>query len=140
MRTKGLVLFFSALLCLALLQCSKSSNPTKPPSVKEDPSFASDIQPIFTANCALSGCHAAPGQHGLILSAGQSYSLLVNVNSVEVPTLMRVRPLLPDSSYVVLKIEGRQTVGVRMPATGTPLSSTNIQLIRNWITKGAQNN
>jgi hypothetical protein len=140
MKLRGLALLMAFIFCITLVQCSKSSKPTKPPSVKEDPSFASDIQPIFTANCALSGCHAAPGQHGLILSAGQSYSLLVNVNSVEVPTLMRVRPSLPDSSYLVIKIEGRQSVGVQMPATGTPLSSTNIQLIRNWITKGAQNN
>jgi len=140
MYLKGLVPLCTVLLFATLPCCSKSSNPTKPPAVKEDPSFASDIQPIFTGNCALSGCHAAPGQHGLILSAGQSYSLLVNVNSVEVPSLMRVRPSLPDSSYLVNKIEGTQTVGVRMPATGTPLSSSDIQLIRNWITKGAQNN
>lgn len=137
---KILVLLFVFVFCIIALNCSKSSSPTKPATVKEDPSFASDIQPIFSANCALASCHAAPGQHGLILTAGQSYALLVNVNSVEVPAFMRVRPSLPDSSYVVIKIEGRQTVGVRMPATGTPLSATNIQLIRNWISKGAQNN
>jgi len=139
MKNQFLVLLLILAVCVSG-SCSKSSSPTKPGPVDDNPSFASDIQPIFTANCALASCHAAPGQQGLILSAGQSYALLVNVNSVEVPTLMRVRPTLPDSSYLVLKIEGRQTVGVRMPATGTPLSATNIQLIRNWITKGAQNN
>jgi hypothetical protein len=139
---KSIVLLFlmALLICAVSPGCSKDSSPSKPPTVKEDPSYASDIQPIFTASCALPSCHASPGQYGLILTAGQSYSLLVNVNSAEVPTMMRVRPTLPDSSYLVLKIEGRQTVGLQMPATGTPLSATNIQLIRNWVTKGAQNN
>ncbi len=140
MRSSQVAIVLALLCCALLFGCSKSSSPTKPPSVKEDPSFAGDIQPILTSSCALSTCHAAPGQAGLILSAGQSYGLLVNVNSSEVSTLMRVRPSLPDSSYLVVKIEGRQSVGVRMPATGTPLSSTNIQLVRNWISKGALNN
>ncbi len=140
MRRSRLIIVLALLCVVALLGCSKSNSPTKPPTVKENPSFAADIQPIFTSNCAFTSCHAAPGQYGLILSAGQSYGLLVNVNSAEVPSMMRVRPSLPDSSYLVVKIEGRQTIGVRMPASGSPLSSTDIQLIRNWITKGAQNN
>ncbi len=139
MRPSQLAVALALLLCALPVGCGKS-NSTKPPSVKDDPSFAGDIQPIFTSSCAIPSCHAAPGQVGLILSAGQSYGLLVNVNSSEVSAQMRVRPSLPDSSYLVVKIEGRQTVGVRMPATGTPLSSTNIQLIRNWISKGALNN
>jgi hypothetical protein len=140
-KTKWPAILLVALLCITLGQCSNSNEPDGSSSVKEDPSFASDIQPIFTASCAiLSSCHAAPGQEGLILSQGQSYALLVNVNSVQADTLMRIRPFLPDSSYLVVKIEGNQTVGVRMPATGGPLSSTNIQLIKNWVSKGAQNN
>jgi len=123
---------------LLFAACGKD-NTTKPATVKEDPSFGSDIQPVFTANCALSNCHASPGQAGMILSQGQAYSYIVNVNSTEVPSMMRVRPALPDSSYMILKLEGRQSVGDRMPPPG-PLSSSTIQLIRNWITKGAQNN
>ncbi len=127
------------LLCiLSVVGCGKD-NSSKPPSIKEDPSFAGDIQPIFTANCALQNCHAAPGQEGMVLSQGVAYSNIVNVNSNEVPSLMRVRPTLPDSSYLVLKTEGRQSVGTQMPPTG-PLGSSEIQLIRNWATKGAQDN
>jgi hypothetical protein len=39
-----------------------------------------------------------------------------------------------------MKIEGRQTSGVRMPSGGSPLSSVQIQNIKNWINKGAKNN
>jgi hypothetical protein len=140
-KTKGLVLLLTMALCVTLTQCSKGTRPTLPPPVNENPSFSGDIQPIFTSNCALSGCHGDVGAYGLTLTAGQSYSLLVNVKSVQVPTLMRVRPALPDSSYVVRKIEGHQTVGVRMPAHPVvDLSYTNTQLVKNWITKGAQYN
>jgi hypothetical protein len=133
------LLFLSALVSVLVLAACSKDDATKPPGIKEDPSFSADIQPIVTANCALSSCHASPGQAGMILSQGEAYMNIVNVNSTEVPSMMRVRPTLPDSSYMILKLEGRQSVGGQMPPPG-PLSSTNIRLMRNWITKGAQNN
>ena len=46
--------------------------------------FASQIQPIFNNNCALSGCHASDtASGGLVLDAGKSYANLVNVASSE---------------------------------------------------------
>jgi hypothetical protein len=136
------LLMFAALCLAVALHCGKSDSgsPTTPPVVKADPSYASDIQPIFTSSCATSAsCHQSPGQQGLILSTGQSYALLVNVSSTEVPALKRVRPAKIDSSYVADKLDGTQTVGARMPLGGT-LSSTSIQLIKNWIAQGAKDN
>jgi len=133
------MLILTALLSvLAFVSCG-NDNGTKPRSVNEDPSFSAEIQPIFTGSCALSNCHASPGQAGMVLSQGDAYANTVNVSSTQVPSMMRVRPTLPDSSYMIVKLEGRQTVGVKMPAVGT-LGSSQIQLIKNWITKGAQNN
>ncbi len=92
---------------------------------------------IFGPICGV--CHigsAAP--HGLRLDTADSYALLVNVPSTEVPSLMRVNPGNPDNSYIVHKIEGNQAVGVRMPANGPPyLSQAQIDLIRGWIAAGA---
>jgi len=140
MARKYLLILMGAALLAALVECSKSSNDPSSPTVKTDPSFAGDIQPIFSASCATSSsCHQAPGQQGLILSEGQSYDLLVNVNSAEVPALKRVRPARVDSSYVAMKLDGTQAVGARMPLGGS-LAATKIQLIKNWITKGAANN
>lgn len=108
------------------------------------PSLAQHVQPILTASCALSGCHAgaSPAQ-GMNLSSGQTHSNTVNVQSNE-SALLRIKPLLPDSSYLVHKIEGTQSSvggsGSQMPLGGAPLSQQQIDTIRAWITKGAANN
>ncbi len=107
--------------------------------------FARDIQPIFSNNCAFSGCHAGTApQQGQNLSAGVAYANIVCVPSNERPGMMRVRPSEPDSSYLVHKIQGTQgTVGGsggQMPLGGTPLTAQQISLIRAWITQGAKNN
>jgi hypothetical protein len=109
------------------------------------PTFAADVQPIFTASCAFSGCHggASPAQ-GMNLSAGQAYANTVNVPSNELPGMDRIEPGDPDQSYLVNKIQGTQGdvggSGQRMPLGGDPLSDTDINTIRAWITAGADNN
>jgi len=106
--------------------------------------FAAAVQPILTASCAVSGCHAgaSPAQ-GMNLSSGQAYANIVNVPSIE-SSLMRVKPSEPDSSYLVHKIQGTQgTVGGsggQMPLGRTALSQAQIDVIRQWITDGAPNN
>jgi len=107
--------------------------------------FAADVQPIFTNNCALSGCHAGTSpQQGMNLAAGQAYQNIVSVQSMEVPSLFRVAPGQPDSSYLVHKIQGTQVSvgggGLRMPANGAFLSQAQIDTIRAWISDGAKNN
>jgi len=142
MAKKLWILVFVSCCIAAALQCGKSSTtPTGPGGGGTvDTTFAGGIQPIFTSSCATStACHQAPGQQGLILSTGQSYALLVNVNSGEVPALKRVRPSKIDSSYIVNKLDGTQTVGAKMPLGGS-LSAAKIQLIKRWITAGAPNN
>jgi uncharacterized protein YjdB len=105
-------------------------------------SFANQVQPIFTANCALSGCHAgASPEQGMNLSAGQAYNAIVNVPSVQQPSLMRVLPGNPDNSYLVRKIEGTPSItGSRMPLGGPFLTASQIATIRTWISQGAPNN
>jgi hypothetical protein len=142
-----------ALLFCALAACpgdgtglDENGNPigeNGPPA--DTVTLSGDVQPIFTANCAFSGCHAgnnpALGQN---LSAGQAYASIVNVTSQEVPDLKRVLPSFPDSSYLVHKIEGTQGSvggsGGRMPLGGAALSADDIATIRAWITAGALNN
>jgi Ca2+-binding RTX toxin-like protein len=98
--------------------------------------YVTQIQPIFTARCT--GCHnVAAAPHGLILDADNSYELLVNVASKEVPSLDRVDPGNPDDSYLVQKVEGTAAVGGQMPLGRTPLTAEQIALIRRWISEGA---
>jgi len=139
MIRKCCLLILTVLFIAVFIHCGKDSSSPAGPG-KTDPSLASDIQPMFTGTCALSGCHSGAGQAGLLLSQGQSYSNLVNVTSTQVPALKRVKPSKIDSSYVVNKLNGTSPlVGVKMPKNGT-LSAANIQLIKNWISKGAKNN
>lgn len=98
---------------------------------------------IFGPICA--GCHtggggALPSSMNLS-SAAASFAALVNVNSVEVASLLRVSPNDPDNSYLVRKVDGvAGIVGARMPLGGAPLSSEQIAAIRSWIAAGAQQN
>jgi methionine-rich copper-binding protein CopC len=101
--------------------------------------FQSIQDNVFTPIC--SKCHiGASAPEGLQLDAAHSYNLLVGVPSVERPDLLRVNPGDPDTSYMVLKIEGAAgIVGARMPFGGTPLPQATIDAIRQWITNDAPN-
>jgi hypothetical protein len=109
-------------------------------------SLEKDIQPIFTSQCALSGCHgdSFPDPVGLILSEGKSFGNLVNVPSTEAAGLFRVKPGDIAASYLVHKLEGTQTSvggrGEQMPFGAAPLPDAEIDLIRSWIEQGAQDN
>jgi PKD repeat protein len=96
---------------------------------------------IFTASCAFSGCHggSSPAQ-GLNLSAGSAYSAIVNVPSNQQPTLDRIEPNSPATSYLYLKVIGDPSIsGSQMPRGGPPLSATLVNLLRDWIERGAPN-
>lgn len=103
------------------------------------PSFATHVNPIFDAKgCTAGSCHGG-GAGGLTLtgSASTNYSNLVSVQSSD-PLFLLVEPGDADNSYLVRKVEG--SAGARMPLGGSPLSSNQIQTIRNWIDSGALNN
>jgi methionine-rich copper-binding protein CopC len=136
-----------AMLCLTVLQgCAGSGkgldadgNPIgagSSGSVPLSADFASLQANVFTPICSV--CHVGGGApEGLRLDAADSYSLLVNVPSTEVPSLMRVKPGDPDHSYIVQKLEGTAAVGGQMPLGGPYLPASTIAFIRQWISNGA---
>ncbi len=96
---------------------------------------------VFNASCAFSGCHggSSPAQ-GLNLSAGQSYDMIVNTASAQQPSLDRIEPNDPASSYLYLKIIGDPSItGSRMPRGAPALSQELMDLVRDWIERGAPN-
>ena len=94
-------------------------------------SYASDIQPIFNGNCTGSGCHIPGPANGLSLN---NYAqLMQGGNSGAV-----VLPGNPDNSILVRRLEG--SITPQMPFGRPPLSQSDIQLIRLWISEGALNN
>jgi hypothetical protein len=118
-----------------------SGTPAGPGSGPDTPltaDFQSIQDNIFTPICVR--CHSGAGApEGLQLDAGHSYALLVGVASTEAPGLARVQPNDPDSSYLVQKLEGSAgIVGQRMPFGGPYLPQSTIDVVRQWITNGAQ--
>ena len=115
-------------------------NPTDTREIKADPSYASDIQEVFNrAGCATSGCHGNAQAGGLDLRSSASYAQLVNVQS-QGEDFLRVVPGDSQNSYLVIKIEGRQSFGSQMPLGGSALDNIDQTNIRNWINQGAKQN
>ncbi len=101
--------------------------------------FQSIQDNVFTPICTK--CHqGASAPQGLQLDATHSYANLVGVASAEQPAVLRIDAGNPDSSYLIQKITGSPTIsGVRMPADGPPyLPQSTIDVIRQWVTNGAQ--
>ncbi|HZF16408.1 MAG TPA: hypothetical protein VE046_10735 [Steroidobacteraceae bacterium] len=101
------------------------------------PDLQSIQDQVFTPICT--ACHAgAAAPLGFRLDAASSYAMLVNTPSAEVPSLMRVSPGNPDASYIIQKLEGHAAVGGQMPLGGPYLPQSTIDVIRQWISDGAQ--
>jgi hypothetical protein len=101
----------------------------------------SEIQAqVLNVSCATVGCHSGPTPPAGLDMTASAYARLVNVASVEVPTLRRITPLDPNNSYLIQKLEGTNAVGQRMPFGGPYLDATTISRIRAWVSAGAPNN
>jgi len=92
---------------------------TKPPQFI---SFSNDLQPVFTTNCALSGCHVKGGQTPY-LTPDVSYQQLLGgyVNTVK-----------PEQSELYIMINGNMQVHIP--------DAADRQRIYDWIRNGAPNN
>lgn len=104
-------------------------------------SFSSQVQPIFTANCASAGCHTGARPAGkLTLAAGASYAALVNV-AASCSGRVLVKPSAVSESYLMDKLLGRALcTGSQMPKAGSSLPSAALSAISGWICEGAPKN
>jgi hypothetical protein len=114
-------------------------------------SFARDVQPIFTARCAITSCHTGPtaqasGQQSL--DAGVAYADSVNARATT-GKLLRVKPGSIRGSQVAHRILGQALPrgGAVMPlgCPGIPpaggcLTPAETFTILSWIAEGAPNN
>ncbi len=98
---------------------------------------------VFGMTCSSSLCHSGsgtvlPGVMNLT-TADASFASLVAVSSLEQPGVQRVNPSLPDSSYLISKLEGTAPApnSTQMPLNGIPLDQAVIDNIRLWIENGA---
>lgn len=104
------------------------------------PTYRGISSGFFDQFCA--NCHggAAPSK-GLDLSEDEGYYQLVDIPSVQRNALDRVTPGEPNSSYLIIKMEGGPSMaGRRMPRGLPPRPQEEIDTIRMWIDEGAPNN
>jgi hypothetical protein len=107
-------------------------------------SYATQIQPMWTARCSSNACHdATMPQQDLNLTASASFAELVNKPSTQCGAMKLVDPGAPERSYLVLKLAPTGTgcfQGTRMPKADIALTPDEIQRVRDWIANGAPNN
>jgi hypothetical protein len=96
-------------------------------------SFASDIQPILTTNCAISGCHSGASPQGnLNLDAANSYAALSKKGSGYLDVSD------PKSSVLYSSIV---SISDPMPPNGMQaISACDLKRIETWMSEGAKNN
>jgi hypothetical protein len=116
------------------------------------PSFANDVQPIFTQRCATTGgCHDSSFRaENQALDAGEAYSNIVGKPSAEGGKLLVVSPGSIAKSFLARKITGKglkASTGTLMPfgcplapGVGGCLTDAEIYTILAWIQSGAPNN
>lgn len=102
----------------------------------------SAIQAILGSRCGVTGCHVGGGTSlpGALQLDNSTNSFLntVALRSVENPQMPRITPGSTAQSYLYQKIIPAGTIiGARMPLTGAPLSTAEINIIRDWILAGA---
>lgn len=98
-------------------------------------SFASDIQPLFNTYCASAGCHGD-------VSPQNSFRLTSYANTIA--TGVHAPNVIPGdaaNSTLYRIVTPASSPGLsRMPFGGPYLTTSQQQLIRDWINEGALNN
>ena len=100
--------------------------------------FSTDVQPIIqTAGCLAAGCHGGSSVSGGMNLGSATYAQVLAASGTHGKIVMAGDA---SSSNMYLKVTDTPPFGARMPFGGPYLSTTQINLIRDWIDQGAQNN
>ena len=128
--------------------CKKNADQTADGSATAKATWTIIQDKILTPTCATSGCHASASdanyaQHNLILTSGVAYENLVNVSpknaAAKAAGMVRVKPGDHANSFLHQKIDCQAPTlhGALMPLGGPNLTLGQIELIKQWIMKGA---
>ena len=129
----GRATLFGFVLLVLLSACAKDKSKSCTGSCPTV-SFKSDIIPIFTVNCALSGCHnnsTSANKYVELDSAAAYVSIMHAGTGYVVPG---------NPGYSILLGQLYPGVSNHMPNNGGQLDDCSIQKISCWIQQGALNN
>lgn len=123
---KTLIIAFGILISISVTSCYYDTLPEEVfVPVPGGVSYAADIQPIWNQSCV--NCHQ--GNEPPDLRAQNSFNVLLNDGWVI--------PGDPDASILFRSLRGE---GASLMPPGNPLTSQRINLVRQWILEGAQDN
>jgi hypothetical protein len=103
--------------------------------------FAADVEPLF-GGCDNAGCHGFPvPAAGLDLRPGQLHASTVGVPSSQCVDRLLVSPGQAGASYLLDKLQGSNLCsGTKMPKAGPGLTPQQIEIVSEWICRGALDN
>jgi hypothetical protein len=147
LRYRPISFFSVGLLCMigcGSAYSSGSSSDSDATSTALTSTLSSIQTNIFTPKCATSSCHSSgAASAGLSLADGAAFASLVGASSQQLSTMNRVTASDTSNSYMIHKLEGTQATaggtGSTMPFGGTALTTTEIQVLKDWINSGALN-
>lgn len=122
-----------AAISMALIQgCTKDTTVVLKPTeaVTRPVSFSADLIPLFSKNCAISGCHVA-GAHAPDLSSANAYTALTSGDFINKGN--------PQASILYRRLDGELTPAMPLTSPGSDPDEIN-ELVLGWIMQGALNN
>jgi len=106
-------------------------------------SFSQDVWlGIVQNSCALSGCHGnGSASQGLNLDQANMLQSTINIPASQDSSRFRINPGNAEESYLYRKVDPNLShSGSMMPRGGSPLSESELEIIRTWINEGAPDN
>lgn len=89
---------------------------------------------VLVPSCGFSSCHAPPGSAQFGIDADSTADEFIEVPAFQDESYFLVDPGNPDSSYLLMKLEGAAAIdGDPMPPPDGGMDAARIQLVRDWI-------
>ena len=134
------IIFFIAIIAGVCVSCKDDTVDSGPIDIvfpDSNVSYGRYVQPLFDRGCAFRGCHGEDtfDARGFSLDSYQHARAKTGIIVQCFPS----QPCDPEESILVRRIEGLDGLA-RMPYNRTPLTTNQINGIKQWIREYAQNN
>ena len=99
-----------------------------------EPTWENVRDEVLVQSCGFSSCHAPPGSAQFGVDEESVADDYIEVPSYQDESYFLVDPGNPDSSYLLMKLEGAAGISSDpMPPPDGGLDAARVQLVRDWI-------